>query len=126
MESWRFRNASLKKNTTNEILELKENLFHLIKIEMVNAYSSLKLTNDKRINNSIVSLSMVTFSGLVVLVAIGFKGTFVGCFMSLKSKDDLLSADDDVLHARVMLTVDLIDAFRKNVRHNNTFNMILY
>lgn len=70
---------------------------------------------------------MVTFSGLVVLVAIGFKGTFVGCFMSLKSKGDLFgAADDDVLHTRVTLTVDFNNVFRKNVRPNNTFNMICY
>lgn len=79
----------------------------------MNAYSSLKLTNDKRINNSIVSLSMVTFSGLIVLVAIGFNGTFVGYFISLKSKDDLFDDDDDiVLHARVTLTEDINNAFR--------------
>lgn len=86
--------------------------------------SSLKLTNDKRISSSIVSLSMVTFSGLIVLGAIGFKGTFVGCFMSLKSKVGLFDADDDVLHARVTLTGFFNNILRKNVRHSNTFNMI--
>lgn len=93
---------------------------------MMNTYSSLKLTNDKRINNSIVSLSMVTFSGLVVLVAIGFRGTFVGYFMSLKSNDDLFDADDFVLHARITLTVDFNNVFRTNMRHSNTFNMIFH
>lgn len=69
---------------------------------------------------------MVTFSGLVELVAIGFNGTFVGCFMSLKSKGDLFDDGDDVLHTRVTVTVDFNNAFRKNVRHSNTFNMICY
>lgn len=71
---------------------------------------------------------MVTFSGWIVLAAIGFKGTFVGCFMSLKSKGDLFDAndDDDVLHTRVTLTLDFNNAFRQNVRHSNTFNMICY
>lgn len=92
----------------------------------MNAYSSLKLTNDRRINNSIASLSMVTFSGLIELVAIGFRGTFVGCFMTLKFNDDLFDADDDVLHARVTLTVDFTNGFRTNMRHSNTFNMIFY
>lgn len=67
-------------------------------------YVSLKLTKDNRISNSIVFVSISTFSVLLVYTAIGFIGTFVGCLISLKST---IGFFDDVVHVLVMLCEDL-------------------
>lgn len=75
-------------------------------------YSSLKFTNDNRINSSIVSLSIFTFSVLMASTdTTGFNGTFVGCFMLLKSMAGFFVT---VPYAFVALCNDLNDAwFRK-------------